>query len=64
MLNLVAYCMLYTIRYLVFGIQIVGLNTTIHIWHLYFLNTEQYLVFGIQIFSMTNIIEYLVFGDF
>ena len=46
--------MLYTIRYLVFGIQIVKPNSTICIWYSNFLDTEQYSVFSIQIFSIQN----------
>ena len=55
--------MLYTIRYLVFGIQIVRPNSTICIRYSNFLDTEQYSAFGIFGFSQYGIvfnIRYLV----
>ena len=53
--------MLDTIRYLVFGIQIVRPNSTIRIKYSDFLDTEYYSVFGIRIFSIPNSIQYSVF---
>ena len=51
----------YTIRYLVFNIQLVRPNS---IQYFSFLNTELYSVFGIQILSIPNSIQYSVFYDF
>ena len=50
------------VSYLVFGIQIVRPNSTIHIRYSDYLKTEEYSVFGIRIFSILNSIWYSVFG--
>ena len=63
-LSFIFFKILYTIRYLVFDIRIVGPNSNIRIRYLDILDTKQYSVFGIQIFSIGNSIQYSVFGDF